>query len=123
MSEEPKFCKDCKHYSPRASGDHWHAASQGGYMVASETLRNLYRDRCAHPSQRDLVSGLADAEPKLMRLGGACGGDGLLWEAKPEPEIVATVVTGPPLVTQPETLGTIRAAEEYEPRPWWAIWL
>lgn len=74
---EPKFCKDCKHYSPAD------AAIVFGVGMSCPSM-------CFHPkniSEPELVRGsrhpLADPAD-LRKPEGNCGPDGAMFEAKPQ---------------------------------------
>jgi hypothetical protein len=76
MEQEPKFCKDCKHYRPAGAV----------YLFG---VVGSWPDFCYHPkniSEPDLVRGRSwpMSKPEELREPDAnCGPDGAMFEAKP----------------------------------------
>jgi hypothetical protein len=133
MSDEPKFCRDCKHYQPIPPVGLWIAqraqndlCGWGSKLPTEPVAVSAFRDYCRHPSKRDLVNGFAAEDPKMMRAG-SCGPDALLWEEKPTPEVI--LPEKPPVSTweahpAPE-IQRLQAewASAQEPKgKWWEFW-
>ena len=121
MSDEPKFCKDCKHYFPTPPIGMWamsqaqNALTNRFALAPSLPPADHFRDYCRHPSKRSLITGYAAEDPKMMRAG-SCGPEGNLWEEKPPappiPDPICEQVNMiPELIRPPEVR-----------RPWWRIW-
>jgi hypothetical protein len=119
MTDEPKFCKDCKHFR------------EGG-AVALFGSGFAWPESCAQPPERDLIHGYKiTADPRRMRgEHGACKPEALLWEEKPAPEVVLTIVTEPPTAVKPERQFTQADADAENARmkratyqqAWWEFW-
>lgn len=109
MTDEPKFCKDCKHF--KAAG----AVYVMGYGFG-------WSDGCNQPPERDLIHGRkTPADPGRMRSErGACKPEALLWEEKPPeppPAPVEPAFIGyAPAVSPNEIIRTEPAAR------WWEFW-
>lgn len=111
MSDEPKFCKDCKHYGEAG------AVSFYGCGFAWPSM-------CHQPPERDLVTGLkTPGTPRTMRMEGReCGPEGLLWEEKPP--------APPPALDDLELIGYEAARKPFKIVPitqpaaprWWEFW-
>ena len=73
MIDEPKFCKDCKHFQER-----------GGIFYG---VSLTWPDSCTQPPYREPIRGnKIGADPARMRSEqGACKPEALLWEEKPAP--------------------------------------
>jgi hypothetical protein len=102
MSDEQKFCKDCRHFSD--------ALRVGNHVV--------FPDSCNQPPERELIHGRkTPANPTRMRSeDGACKPEALLWQERP---------TEPPKPTEPEPLSNrmipLMPMEVITAR-WWEFW-
>lgn len=99
MNDEPKFCKDCKHYSPSGSNEYW-----------------TWTQSCTHPEFRSLVTGISNYSPDTARspLETRCGTAGKLWEKRaPEPD------------APPNPVCLVQHLEPYRNTAntaWWEFW-
>ncbi len=103
MSDEPKFCKDCKHFRPEVVLIYGYGATPS---------------RCQHPEFRDLVTGIASVSPALMRKE-RCGTKGIFWEQKPPEPAPASEPA--PLQAEPIP-GLIQIPTEVSLARWWEFW-
>lgn len=111
MSDEPKFCKDCKHYKEAWAVGFY---SNSAWASGPET--------CNQPLERELIHGRKiPAVPQQMREErGACKPAGLLWEEKPAPAPVDAPAPPPEVpVRFMAQFGTASSDERYIERDGW----
>lgn len=111
-SSQPKFCKDCKHFT---------AAGALGFYGVGVT----WPDWCRQPPERDLIHGrTTPTDPHRMRSEqGACKPEALLWEEKPAPAPVAELREQAIREFGPiQSPGAWIEQHIYPQRPWWRFW-